>query len=106
MNNNAYVNPFEPSNREHHPRTGIIVFIAIILTAVITSGACMIASNNDANADTDGISVQTPLMIGRKPVKPRIMMMLYAVALLNHEVNQGDSIKVVRMVRIAPCGAL
>ena len=40
-------------------------------------------------------------------VNAAVNMMLYAVALLNHEVNQGDSIlKVTRTVRTAPGGAL
>ena len=40
-------------------------------------------------------------------VNASVNMLLYAVALLNHEVNQGDSIlKVTRTVRTAPGGAL
>ena len=40
-------------------------------------------------------------------VNAAVNMMLYAVALLNHEVNQDDSIlKVTRTVRTAPGGAL
>lgn len=54
--------PFETSNKEYSPHTGIIVFIAIILTAVITSGACMIASNNDANANTDDTSMSAAII--------------------------------------------
>ena len=83
--------------------------VLIQVPSAFTSQACSSCGYTDAgNRESQAVYHCVKCNhVMNADVNAAVNMMLYAVALLNHEVNQGDSIlKVTRMVRTAPCGAL